>query len=100
MIEAASSALPARVRFTSSHSSPIATQQASAISTSLAGVRTPARLSTPPISGRIVTGLSVNRYAMPTWIMMPQSSVPVSTKISVSSRGIARGRWIGRTTTK
>ncbi len=37
---------------------------------------------------------------MPTWIMMPQSSVPVSRKISSSDRGIARERWIGRTTTK
>jgi hypothetical protein len=32
--------------------------------------------------------------------MMPQSSVPVRMKISVSSRGMARERWIGRTTAK
>ena len=35
---------------------------------------------------------------MPTWIMMPHSSVPVRTKISVSSGRMARERWIGRTT--
>jgi len=32
---------------------------------------------------------------MPTWIMMPQSSVPVRMKISSSSFGIAFERWIG-----
>ena len=45
-------------------------------------------------------GLVVVKYATASWIMMPQSSVPVSTKISVSSRGIDRERWIGRTTRK
>ena len=41
LIEAASSALPARVRLTSSHSRPITTQQITAIRISLVGVRTP-----------------------------------------------------------
>ena len=61
LIDAASSALPARVRLTSSQSRPITTQQIAAIMISLVGVRTPAIVVTPPISGRIVTGLSVNR---------------------------------------
>jgi hypothetical protein len=78
----------------------MAAQAITAIRISFAGVRTPNTLTTPAINGRIVTGLSLNRYAMPTWIMMPQSSVPVRTKISVSSGRMARERWIGRTTIK
>ena len=54
-------ALPARVRLTNSHSSPIAIQHTAAIMISLNGTRTPARFATPLMSGRMVTGLSVKR---------------------------------------
>ena len=61
LIAAASRALPARVRLTSSHSSPITTQQSTAMTISFFGVRTPAMLTTPGSNARIVTGLSVKR---------------------------------------
>ena len=60
-IEAASSALPARVRLTSSHSSPITAQETSEVTISLIGVRTPAMFTTPPTSGSTVFGLLVKQ---------------------------------------
>ena len=58
-MEAASSALPALVRFTSSHSAPIVVQHSTAVRISLVGVRTPAISVTPAINGRTVWGLVV-----------------------------------------
>jgi hypothetical protein len=58
-MEAASTALPARVRLTSSQSSPITSQQTMAVKISFAGVRTPAILMTPATVGATVLALSV-----------------------------------------
>ena len=98
MIEAASKDLPARVRWTSCHSNPMATQDSTAVRISLRGVRTPRISTTPVTSGCTVFGLSVKIQATATCSISPQSRVPVRTKISFSSCAMVRDDWIGRTT--
>ena len=56
-IEAASTALPVRVRLTSSQSRPIASQQTAAVKNSFVGVRTPRMLTTPSTIGSTVFGV-------------------------------------------
>ncbi len=60
-IDAASTALPWRVLFTSSHSTPIAIQQIAAVKNSLVGVRTPSTVTTPSTMGSTVLALFVKR---------------------------------------
>ena len=97
-IDAASTALPVRVRLTSSQSRAITRQQTTAVKISFCGVRTPRMLTTPSTIGSTVLALLVKKYAISSWIMTPHSNVPVRTKISFSSLGIRVERWIGCTT--
>jgi hypothetical protein len=60
-IDAASTALPASVRLTNSHSAPIVAQQTSAVKISFAGVRTPRIVTTPSTIGSTVLALLVKR---------------------------------------
>ena len=60
-IDAASTALPRRVLFTTSQSRPITTQQTIAVKNSLLGVRTPSTVTTPSTIGSTVFALLVNR---------------------------------------
>ena len=96
-IDAASTALPVRVRFTRSHKRPITTQQTIAVKISFFGVRTPKISTTPSTIGSTVLALLVKKYAISSWIMMPHSRVAVRMKISFSSSRILRVCWRGRT---
>ena len=58
-IEAARTALPARVRFTRSQSRPMASQHTKAVKISFEGVRTPAINTTPSTIGATVFALLV-----------------------------------------
>ena len=60
-IEAASTALPCRVLFTSSQSAPMAIQQIAAVKNSLVGVRTPSTVTTPSTIGNTVLALLVKK---------------------------------------
>ena len=60
-IEAAMTALPRRVRLTSSHKRPMTTQQTRAVKNSLVGVRTPNTVTTPSTIGSTVLALLVKR---------------------------------------
>ena len=63
-IDAASTALPVRVRFTRSHSRPITKQQTTAVKISFLGVRTPRMSITPPTIGSTVLALLVKKQAI------------------------------------
>ncbi len=60
-IEAASTALPVRVRFTSSHSSAMTRQHTIAVKISFFGVRTPSTSTTPSTIGSTVLALLVKK---------------------------------------
>ena len=60
-MDAASTTLPIRVRFTSSHSNAMTRQQTIAVKISFRGVRTPRMLTTPSTIGSTVLALLVKK---------------------------------------